>query len=629
MKFKSLFLTMLGAAVLVGCNNEISDSFTNGEIDREGGESTTATFRFNARQGTYAGTDTIVGVGAENAIGDAALFIYKKDGTPEAMAYVTNASADRQVTVKCKSGDKKIYLAVNIGGNTLLKAAGLGTGNSTTPDFLGVEWDENTSPFFDKVNSNPSPSPALEQLNAPIWSMTGTTIGLQTANTAFTPTGTSANNLIYALTANGNTTTGGTLVQSGNTTSGTLYLMSNWDSDETDTNGAKDYLATTSFKLEPMISATDSRTTTPDATNANKKNALLINVQRALAKVAVNAIATTVLEAAGNKTVTNASNAGKFVMAASPRWAAGNINMSEYPFQEYDGRAITSTRYNDTAALVNTVDPYPTGGWALKLDNSRFAGSSAAYVTGGLTTTAVLTTINTGANNANFSNATTKNYVYITENNNGNTLNHYSSFVVFGGQYHPAKYVTTVDIVGNITYVQTTGDPTTIEPSWTTADGKDTLYYVRSVSGDGLFFWGMKALQEYVCYNLKENTGSSPLVATTDTRTAAYINNLRATSANVYADLQTYYHGQCFYRVWISDDAITSPVANKKLARRNHIYDISITGINGPGIGDPNQIIDPHPGEPEPLEEADTYVTATINVMPWHLILQTTEIDLK
>ena len=174
MKFKNLFLCMLGAAVLVGCNNEVGP---DGKLGPDGkpiiveGESTTATFQFKVNSAnTYAGGTSLAGTGNENALGNAGLFIYKEDGTPEAMAFLSAVPTapgpdQHKVTVKCFSGIKFIYLAVNIGTsstNMLLGAAGLNTTNTATPDFLGVAWDELTAPYFDRVNVT------YERLNAPI-----------------------------------------------------------------------------------------------------------------------------------------------------------------------------------------------------------------------------------------------------------------------------------------------------------------------------------------------------------------------------------------------------------------------------------------------------------------------------
>jgi hypothetical protein len=88
------------------------------------------------------------------------------------------------------------------------------------------------------------------------------------------------------------------------------------------------------------------------------------------------------------------------------------------------------------------------------------------------------------------------------------------------------------------------------------------------------------------------------------------------------AKLQAYYKGQCFYRINVKDDTAVED-ANKFLVRRNHIYNINVTKFNGPGIGNPGSIVTPNPAlPPGELGEADTYVTATINVLPWHRVNQ-------
>ena len=648
MKLKYLFLSMLGAAVFVGCNNEIGggiDGPNGEEADEYGGVTTTATFEFNTKApSTYGGDGNQVGVGNENIIGDAALFIYKIDGTPEAMAYVANAAStanDNKVTVKCKSGDKLIYLAVNIGGNKLIKAAGLGAtpDNSVAPDFLGVEWSDADAPYFDKYNNAGT---GFERLNAAIWAQGANAIAIQTEN-GFTPTSSTANALILALSGNGDPADGvgrlsipRTLALESSATN-RRYLMTNWgnsgsanvDDPNTGSAGGTIHQSTCKFTLAPYVSADSSRTGTASIANIDKRNSLLINVQRALAKIGVKAITQARLDAAGTPGVANPTNGGRLVILGSNKWAAGNINRSEYPFQMFDQSRVVSTRYRDTAALVNT-SAYPVGGWELKLDNSRFEGASQSYKAQNLTTTAVIAKIASATGNVEYNNATSSapadNFVYVPELNNYDTYNHYSPFVVLAGEYKPNSYITAVNSTKQISTVS--GAPAST-PTWVASSDLDTLYFVRSSFGDqGLFFHGMTALRQYVSYILGINNGSSPLVPTNDITTDNYINSLRASNGNVQADLQTYYRGQCFYRIWITDSSV-SQSQNKRLVRRNHIYEIEITSVNGPGIGDPNDIIDPHPEEPEPLEEADTYVTATINVVPWHVVNQQTEIDIN
>jgi hypothetical protein len=375
--------------------------------------------------------------------------------------------------------------------------------------------------------------------------------------------------------------------------------MSNWGDAYTQQAGI---VSTVKFTLEPSISPADSRNATADATNANQKNALKINVQRAVAKVA--------LEIASAALASNAagvsSSQGTFV--PDTKWAAGNINMSEYPFQMWDGGStVKSTRYDDVAPIL------PASGnqnWANKLDNSRWGGS--AYAAQGLTVTGVQTAITASANNVTFGSA---NRVLVTENNNRSTYNHYSTFVVFAGQYKPNKYVVEVDNTGAVK------DSMIFPAQWATAPAvvpqggtTDTMYFVNSID---TFFLGKKALQEYIGWKiLNIATTADPY---TDAAVATWIANAKLTTSNQPANLQEYYRGYCFYRVWIRDSGATlSP--NKILVRRNHIYNINITNILAPGIGNPNDIIDSHPENLEPIGDTDTYLTAQINILNWLLV---------
>jgi hypothetical protein len=634
MKLKYLFLSMLGAALFVGCNNEIGGDGPEPK-DELGGISTTATFRFSAsKASTYAGSGELDGVGNEGKLGDAALFIYKINGVPEAMAYVTQVDvttpASQQVTVKCYSGEKLIYLAANIGGNILIPAAG-GANNSTSPDYFGDEWTEGVDPYFN-------------ELNAPIWA---NATGVAIEGSAFTAVGYNASSLILALTGNGSTaTTAGngvlTVTDAASPTTGSYYLMSNWgNASQTnldDVATGSTFQSTCKFRLEAGISADDSRAEPADYTNANKKNALMINVQRAVAKISVAPIAQGVLDAAG--TSPTATNYGQLRLigtdrtGAGAKWAVGNINNSEYPFQMFTDNKVMSTRYADTASLLNNT-AYPIGSWELKVDNSRFAGSSAAYKAGNLTNAVVNAAIDAAPNQL-FNTATVKNYVYLPENNNGSTLNQYSTFVVLAGTYYPANYISSVNNMGNPVFEDGSFQANVANQkpvySPTVSTSLDTMYYVRSFD-QGLFFHGMLALRQYVCYYLQKNdftagihTSAAQIVPASDITATNYINTLKVATGDVYSDLQEYYKGQCYYKIWVWDIAASQAV-NQILVRRNHIYDISISKINGPGIGDPNQIIDPDPTDPEPIIEAETYVTATINVLKWHVVNQSSELD--
>jgi hypothetical protein len=652
MKLKKLFLGMLGAAMFIGCNNETSiDPNINEGSDEIEGVSTHATFELKLAKGTYAGGADEAGKGTESDINDAALVIYKLDGTPEAIGYLTatdfaHADVAKKFTLKCYSGDKLIYLAVNIGGDKLL-TTGLTASNATQPGFLGLDW---TDP------ANSASKKTFADLNVPIWATaTVGTLAKQTSTAttpdpstgAYVPVGTIADDLIKALTNDGNPAGGslGAGTSSAGATGTAGYLMSNWGDASTqpsdDAVTGTDYVSTAKFTLKPSISASDSRLASASPTNAGK-NGLLINIQRAVAKLSVNAIdQTTVGDKAGQST-----NKGKFIPDA--KWAAGNINRSVFPIQQFDGNVVRSTRYRDTAAIKPVVGTNQN--WENKLDNGRWIPTSSSYFTQNLQVGTVRTQINTTyAANAAFG----PNRVYLTENNNRETYNAYSTFIVFAGQYQPNAYITKVDLSRVVSYggsgpapitgavPETAAGFTGFPAAWVAGAGSvattpsgdasvDTLYFVQSFADSGLFFLGFKALQQYVAWVvLLSPTTQDPTVTTSPNYAATlnYINGLRETSAGTQADLQAYYRAYCFYRVWIRDGDATS-AASKILVRRNHIYQVNISSIKGPGIGDPNDIIDPHPEEPDPIEEAETYVTATINIMNWHIINQDTEVSL-
>ena len=607
MKFKSLFLGMLGAAVLVGCNNEIDGPDGPGGKPVVEGESTTATFALRfASPNTYSGQTSVAGTQAENDINNAALFIYKLDGSPEAMAFLANAeyNADKMVTVKCKSGQKLIYLAANIGNDALINTGAAGTSNSLTPGYFGVDWVA-------------TPGPSFAKLNAPIWASNA---GIELDTAATGPTNTNANNLIKALNANGVPTGTVGKVSEPQTTTGGVFFMSNWGDASTQpadtvTGTGNSYLSTCRYTLLPDITADQSRGAA--AAGVADFNHLKINIQRGLAKIAVSEIPSTVLSAAGT-----GSNAGVFVPDA--KWALGNINSSQYPFQLWSGKVVKSTRFDEKESLLD--DP----SWAKKMDNTRFLPAGKTYQGQNLLVGEVRTAINGHANNLNFAGSTIvpADYVFATENNSKNTYNQYSTFVVFAGQYKPASYITSVGMLGASAIKDSTIFPATwpAKPVSTDAYVTDTMFYVSSYGTDGTFFLGKNALLQYICYViLGKSTVTNPGA---DADVVDALNKLKEVANGDQAKLQEYYQGYCFYRVWINDPTAAES-ANKTLVRRNHVYNLAISNIKGPGIGDPNDIIDPHPEEPDPIIDADTYVTATITVMDWHIVAQTSDLELN
>jgi hypothetical protein len=502
---------------------------------------------------------------------------------------------------------------------------------------LGVDWTDAATlgPGFSTDKNGKG------ILNRPVWASSNG-IEIDTATTG--PTNTGANNLIRALTGNGvaAATGGGILTGNGGNTTTVWYLMSNWgdaNSQMADTvaDGSSkddDYLATVKFVLEPKVTAAESQA-------LNSKNYVRINIQRAVAKVSVKAMdPSTVLNVAGTGT-----NAGTFVPIA--KWAAGNINCSTYPFQMWSGSTVRSTRYEDTTAILPKVS---NKRWAKKMDNTRIetTGSSPqSYEDQNLTASAVITRIGAADGNVEFLPITAPTdispyYSILTENNNAQTYSHYSTYVLIAGQYQPTQFVLQVANNGAITYYNASTNTPTIAnyPTWSspiinTSTGQtniDTMYYVSSYGNNGLFFLGDSALLRYIAYStdmLKglETDAQTPIVnVSTSPSVQAELAKIKKIENSKYAALQAYWHGNCFYRVFISDNAASD--ANKVLVRRNHAYNVNITKINGPGIGNPNHIIDPDPSTIDPIEASVTFVTAEINVMKWHVIDQSTELDL-
>jgi hypothetical protein len=596
-KLNLLSLGMAGWLLFAGCDTAVR---ITDDVDSTEGEPAYASFALNIKDPkTYAGDADEAGQGNENAIRDVLLLVYKLDGSPEAMGYIAttdilaesqgNSEATARVTLKINSGDKLIYLATNVGGNKLINAGQTTTNVSEANGWLGdIDWSTGEGIRFATVNT-------------PVWSTGASSIAISST----TGTATTADGLIKALSGNGDPSQG---VLSG---IGTAYLMSNWgdaSSQPTDGGGTgTDYVSTCKFTIEIGISAAESRAAIPDATNANGKNALLINIQRALAMVAMEAIPSQVLNNVGS-----GSSAGVFV--PDDKWAVGNINMSVYPFQMYDGSIVKSTRYDETAPILPANN---NQNWENKMDNSRWVPAGKIYGQQDLTVTEVRNQINSNPANQPFG---LSNKVLITENNNAQTFTHYSTFVLYSGQYRPNSYITGVNNFGveSVSNTFPEGWPAT---NPVTNEQTDTLYYVGSIGTDGLFFLGKKALQQYVAWKL---IGSFVTDPASSSEVAHIINNWKTVTGNKQAELQAYFRGYCFYRGWIRDYSATS-AANKVLVRRNHIYYISVARISGPGIGKASDCIDPDLEPHEPIETGDGYTTTQIRIMNWHIVHQTME----
>jgi hypothetical protein len=567
----------------------------------------------------YSGDYDQAGSANENAIHDVAMFIYKLDGTPEAMGYMTltDFAAYQKITVKCYSGTKLIYVAANLGGDKLIAHGQGTTSNTASPDYLGVDWTDPVSIATSKPFS---------EINAPLWSTGASTFQIQTT-TSYTPTSTTADGLIKALSGDGTPSNG---VLNGIYGSGSGYFMSNWGDKDYQTSDfssitGSTYLSTCIFTIRPSTTAEESRNATPDMSNYNGKNALWINVQRALAQIAMETIPIAVLNNAG----TQPSNFGgdtldnRGVFVPEQKWAVGNINTSTYPFQQFDGMKLKGTLYDSIGAIPFAYAESSNPNWSKQMDNSRWIPTFKTYEQQDLSVNEVLAQLNSCSSNQTFG---INNRVLVTENNNKYTLNAYTTFVLYAGRYKPNKYVINVDNVGNITYA--TGNPAP-DPVWSPADGRDTMYYIQSTDTTGIFIWGKDNLKRYIGWCVLHTSPNYDPATTPSSHSeiSEYysiidcILNFKSTTGNIPPKLQEYWHGYCFYRGFVRDvSAELGP--NICSVRRNHIYQISVTSLKGPGIANPNDIIDPHFYDIEPIEEFETYSTVSINVMHWHIINQ-------
>ena len=638
MKFKSLFLCMLGAAVFVGCNNEIDNGGGDPNINPEG-ISTYATFSLNfPGASTYAGTETIPSEAVEKNVIDAAMYVYKWDGantTAEAMAYVAenNLGNPRTVTMMVKNGIKKIFVAVNI-GNTTTPLLDNNSGSFTYalyPD-TGVDY---TSQFT-----------ALNQILA------ATSSGFSRAAAISHPTTTvlgefKADPLIRTLAGGAKTTASGVIASTGTFGSDAAFLMTNWDG-PSDNNPAPNGIYTSDclFTLQPNISAAASKLTTSD-------NYIVVGVQRAVAKVSFRVTAN---GATVNNSATytgpylsseNDGSKGQFTpwVDGSSRniWSLGGINKRMTPFQVFAGsnNAVASPNYTlatgDTVhftAIANLTVDNLSANWYGSYDNTRVFGTGQRYGTRGATVSIVKTAMATAGNNLHFSTAnatgqTSAPFVTAFAPENGTEFPQWKAkgtYAVMGGLYKPENVLTGIQNPSVTTnpaekgwngvapVVNQANSGLGTNPYMTlnyTGVGMDTLYYL---TGAKVFIHGTDNLQKYYAWELKHDkdnaTPSSSAIVAQKINEAAAANMLLA-----------YFQGQCFYRVWIRDTGAAN-YEDEYLVRRNHVYDINITKIKGPGIADPNNIIGPGV-----IPDLDTFVTAEIKILDWHKVTTTYDVS--
>lgn len=593
MKFKSLFLGMLGAAVMFSCNNDVIDNGnpTPEKPDVVEGLPVYASLNINIENGkakTYSGSSDVGASTDEQTYTDAAMFVYKWDGVatyPQAAVYVASVSAGK-VTMKTTSGNKKIFVAVNP-ANTDKLVPYVASGASTAL----------TSTYTDLNNKLYSAASG--------WNLTGAGAGITVK----------ADGLIKGLAKNQIKGT-----QAGTYTGTYNMLMTNWDGPN-DVGGST-FDATCQFVL---IADVDSATSNGGSSSA--ENFLDINVQRAFAKVAlkITAAAGNHVNATGFATASyhagdSANHRGSFqpwtasgavttAPATGAVWSLGNIVKETLPFQQYVGGVVRDPNY---LATDDSIAQFTK--WTTRYDNSRvFPTTMSSYPSSALTVGSVKSNMLSGADqwvDLTPSTGTNAYFAYATENARQAPVYHdHGTYVIIGGRYRPERVLTSI-----VRASVETNPPTlnyTDNYGFTVA-ANDTLYYIAS---DKVFISGLNNLKGYYAWQ-KGYEIDAP--ADFSTFTALTTDAINAAREN---DLYAYFEGQCWYRVFITDN--NEAAASVNSLRRNHIYVVNINEIKGPGIADPNKILVPG----QPIPELDTYVTANITVLDWHQVDQVVQVD--
>ena len=659
MKLKLLFLGMLGAALLVGCNNDVIDP--NGGPDDPNnpnfkGKSTYASFSLNlpGNAATYAGEDEVAAVSEEKAISDAVMFIYDWDGanmTAEAMAFVnttadlTNGLATPHVTMFVNSGDKKIFLAVNSGGATPI-----------------VENNGNISTFIAKPDSG---IPYSTQFTAMNKILESTASGFNAVSTlATTPVGTEGGSagLIRTLAGGAGNATNGVLYSTTAYTTNTRFFMSNWDGPEDRiVGGLHNYTSDCLFTLLPNITAAQSK-----AAAVGSLNHIAIGVQRAIAKISLritaNGATSSSTAAAPYESSEGDGSKGRFTpwtVGGNSVWGLGGIVKRSTPFQMYTSTGAVSAPNYDRSwgdsvhfdAIKSLAADNLSLKWYDSYDNTRIYGTGKIYGTTSNTVSIIKSTMQTAANSLQLSNpdgvyGPTMRFAFAPENaTEYPQMEDRGTYAIVGGEYRAQNWIgsiTQAPVTSNPPYKGWNGSSYDVTftntnvygtqynaPTWVAGDN-DTLYYI---STDKVFIHGLVNLLAYYAWEKKQdaNLGSALPQPVTAASAATLlkasvpaidaVNDARAKNA-----LFAYYQGQCFYRVWVRDYqyAQTSGYADEVLVRRNHIYDINISKIKGPGIADPNKIINPGP-----IPVLQTFVTADIKILDWHKVIQEEEGSFK
>ncbi|HCC50877.1 MAG TPA: hypothetical protein DEQ30_01535, partial [Porphyromonadaceae bacterium] len=613
MKFKSLFLTMLGAAAIVSCNNDVigpDGGGPNGGPDTPlEGVDTYATIGLRKSPITYAGDTVISATTIEQNVVDAAMYVYRWDGanmTAEAMAYLPKANltsppdlvADH-MTVKVKSGTKKIFMALNIANGSAADPLLPVDDFTTSVIDTGVPY---TTQFTVLNNILESTTAAYEVTSSPTVAVSTTAGELRTAK-----------GLIQTLAGGSINTAKGVLYSTQSLDSDAAFFMSNWDGPKDSITGTipSAYTSDCLFVLLPNISAKNSKTT--------GDNHFIIGVQRAVAKVSLR------ITAAGATSSSTATapyytseedgSKGHFKpwtegVSGPAIWTLGGINKRTTPFQTFGGTssAVASPNYSlaDTvhfsAIKGSEVADAVSIAWYSSYDNTRVYGTGHKYGTKLNTVDNVETAMKAAGNylplstpDADGSTAKPFNTAFCTEN--GTAFPQWQSkgtYVIVGGEYTPKNVLTGINkpsVTTNpaekgwngsapVANEANTGYDANTYPalSYETA-GMDTLYYLVA---NKVFIHGSANLKKYYAWELKYDKDVD------DPSSSSIVTN-QINDAIDEGLMLAYSKARCFYRVWIKDPnaAVTSTYEDEVAVRRNHVYDINISKIKGPGIDDP------------------------------------------
>ena len=624
MKLKSFFLCMLGAAVFVGCNNEI-DGPVGGQDGPDAvieGLPIYASMTINAgpnQAATYAGGSEVAASTRETQVTDVAMYIYKSDPSgfiPQCAVYLANIPASNLVTMRTTSGTKKIFVAANPKTNpTSTAMVNTGTFNNVSTDM-----------------------PLNFLLNDTLYSTSATAFG---KGSFATPAKTKADGLIVNF-AMGSIYGDGIATTTYSNTSARA-LMTNWDGpiDNYD-SGSNPYDGNATFALKPDIDSVSSIT--------NAHNRITINVQRQYAKISLK-FASAITKTTGVSISTpqnlatdsyaaavSENQEGRFIpwgATTNYYWSLGNIPTAQLPFQQFDANDGTSIRdvfYTLKDDSLSNAAHFNT--WTRHYDNTRvfpmasvdkYPNPSTPLTVSAVKANMLLTSNRTTMTTTGATNPASADYKYAFSTENARShavMQDHQGYVIVGGFYQP-KTVTTGIERAAIALNGIVGTTTATPFAWTPNAG-DTLYYYAP---DKIFIVGKTTLLAYYAWQKKLDVtagGEPGGTILSGNLNASHFDSSVFDAINLdIADkrLFAYFEGQCWYRIFLLNDA--AQPERKVIIARNHIYDVTILSIKGPGIADPNDIINPG----KPVLELDTYVTAEIVPLKWHRVEQGVDVD--